>query len=324
MSKIVLLTGAFGNVGQYCLEYLLAAGHTVVALDRKSPGAEKVAKGFGDRIRVSWGDITKEADLAAALEGVDTVIHLAAVIPPVTETNKALATKVNVDATLSLIKLIESSESCNRFIFASSVAVHGKDQTVREPPLTPESPYMPDDHYGETKLACELAIKESSLDWTVLRICVSPPVSIDFIAGNHDHKMIFDISPDCRIEYVHPQDCALGFANAVDTDESIKRILLLGGGESCQVNGLDFNNGLISALNVPPMPRDVFDPGKPSFYGDYMDTAESQRILQYQQHSFQDAIAESAQAYGAIRHAIKIVGPAVRFFMVRQSPFYKK
>lgn len=324
MSKTVLLTGAFGNVGQYCVEYLLANGHKVVALDRKSPAGEKVAQQFGERVQTCWGDITNEADLKKAIIGVDTVIHLAAVIPPVTETNIPLATKVNVDATKSLIKIIEESEHCNRFIFASSVAVHGKDQTVREPPLTPDSPYMPDDHYGETKLACELAIKESTLDWTILRICVAPPISIDFIRGNHDHKMIFDISPDCRIEYVHPQDCALGFANAVDTDECIRRILLLGGGESCQVSGLDFNNGMMSAYGLLPMPREAYAPGIPSFYGDYMDTVESQRILRYQQHSFQDALDQSAKAFGPLRHVIKALGSPVRFFMVRSSPYYKK
>ena len=323
MSKRVLLTGAFGNVGRYCTEYLLAAGHDVVALDRKSPAGEKVAKGFSGRIEVIWGDITQRDTLIDAVSRVDAVIHLAAVIPPITETNPALAQRVNVDATKMLIEIMEASEHCKRLVFASSVAVHGKGQSKREPPLTPDTPYGPDDNYGETKMACEQAIQASSLEWTMLRINVSPPVEIDFINGNHDHKMIFAISPDCRVEYVHPQDCALGFANAVDREASIGRILLLGGGPECQVSGLDFNNGMMSAYGIPAMPREAFDPGIPSFYGDYMDTEESNAILEYQHHSFQDSLDQSAKAFGPLRHLVKIVGPIARWGILSQSPHYK-
>lgn len=320
----VLLTGAFGNIGQYTTQYLLDKGHSVLCLDRKAPATEATAKNFGDTVDVAWGDITNEDDLRAAITtDIDVIIHLAALIPPITETNPALATKVNVDATQSMIAVAEEQAPEVRFIFASSVAVHGKDQTVRTPPLTAEHEYRPDDHYGETKMACELGLKDSKLNWTILRVCVAPPVEIDFVNGSHDHKMIFDISPKCRIEYVHPQDCALAFANAVDVSAVEKRILLLGGGESCQVNGLDFNNSIMAAYGIPELPAEAFDSGIPAFYGDYLDTSESQALLQYQQHSLADANAQSAASFGKIRHVVKLFGPIVRRIMLTQSPYYK-
>ena len=57
MSKTVLLTGAFGNIGTHVLRHLLAAGHRVVCLDLASDKNRRTAATFGDRIRVIWGDL---------------------------------------------------------------------------------------------------------------------------------------------------------------------------------------------------------------------------------------------------------------------------
>ena len=78
----VLLTGAMGNIGFSTLEALLAEGHDVVAFDLESRRARKLASGFDGRARFVWGDITDPESLRHALEGVDAVIHLAAIIPP--------------------------------------------------------------------------------------------------------------------------------------------------------------------------------------------------------------------------------------------------
>ncbi len=324
MGNRVLLTGAFGNIGQFTLDYLLEDGHSVLCLDRKTPPTEAIAKKYGDRIETMWGDITNPEDLKAAVAKVDAVIHLAAVIPPITETNNALATRVNTDATKSLVAAMEASDHCKRLVFASSVAVYGKDQGQRTPPLTTDHPYNPDDHYGRTKQWAEESIRESSLQWSILRICVAPPVKVDFFGGSFDYRMVFDMHPDTRIEYVHPQDCARAFSHAVDTDEAIHGIYQLGGGPSCQCSALEFNNSLLGAYGIPPFPREPFNPAPPAFYGDYMDTDESQRVLRYQQHSLAEANAQTAAGLGFLRHVIKFFGPVARWYMIRQSPFLQK
>lgn len=319
MAKRVLLTGAFGNIGAYTIEYLLERDCEVVCLDRKLPATQQVANRFGQRVDVVWGDITDPSVWDSALEGIDAVIHLAAIIPPLSETNPELATRVNVDATTNLIAAMEKQD-VKRLVFASSVAVFGKLQD-REPPLHDDFPYRPDDHYGETKKACEEAIHASSLDWSILRISVAPPVKVQFIGGNHDFEMVFDIAVDTRIEYIHPKDCALAFANAVITDETIGKHLLLGGGKSCQCTGKEFVDSIMGAYGIPPLPDNVFKKGTPAFYGDYLDTAESQRLLKFQQHSLKESFDHVAEEFGFLRHIVRLLGPIVRPIVASRSPY---
>ncbi len=319
MSKRVLLTGAFGNIGTYTINCLLDKGYEVSCLDRKLPATQSVAAGFGSRVTAIWGDITEPGVWNEALAGVDVVIHLAAIIPPLSETNHELATRVNVTATENLIAAMEK-QGVKRLIFASSVAVYGKLQD-RVPPLTADSPYRPDDHYGETKLACEKAIHASSLDWSILRISVAPPVSVKFIGGTHDSDMIFDIGVDARIEYVHPADCALAFANAVACDEAIGKHLLLGGGKSCQCTGKEFNDSIMGAYGIPPLPNDIFKKGIPAFYGDFLDTTESQRLLQFQQHSLKESFEQTRKSFGFLYYVVRALGPIIRPIMAARSPY---
>ncbi|MHA2433368.1 MAG: NAD-dependent epimerase/dehydratase family protein, partial [Candidatus Thorarchaeota archaeon] len=78
----VLLTGAFGNIGESAMLFLLETDHETRCLDVRTPRSEKVKKRL---LRISgfetaWGDI-RDADLVqSAMTGVDCVVHLAAII----------------------------------------------------------------------------------------------------------------------------------------------------------------------------------------------------------------------------------------------------
>jgi nucleoside-diphosphate-sugar epimerase len=150
----VLVTGALGNIGFSTLEALLVEGHDVVAFDLESRRARQLASGFDGRVQFVWGDITNPESLRFALEGVDAVIHLAAIIPPATERVPDLAKKVNIDATRNLVAEMEASPTAGRLVFASSVGIFGDIQD-REPPLRVDTPVRPTDEYGRHKAACE-------------------------------------------------------------------------------------------------------------------------------------------------------------------------
>src|SRR5690606_21766694 len=97
MTQTVLLTGAYGNIGCYALEELLKQGYAVVAFDKDSPPSRKNARRFsGKGIRTVWGDITQAQSVADALQGVDAVIHLAGIFPPLSEQHPKLSEAVNV------------------------------------------------------------------------------------------------------------------------------------------------------------------------------------------------------------------------------------
>jgi nucleoside-diphosphate-sugar epimerase len=112
----VLVTGALGNIGSHTLDALLEEGHDVVAFDLASPKARKLAARLDPRVHVRWGDITDPDSLRTALDGVDAVVHLAAILDP--EKAPELARRVNVDATRSLIGQMEASPTARRLVYA--------------------------------------------------------------------------------------------------------------------------------------------------------------------------------------------------------------
>ena len=322
MSKTVLLTGAFGNIGQGTLRKLLAAGHQVVCLDRKTGPTEKIAHSFADKIRTVWGDIGDAAVLAKALEGVDTVVHLVGIIPPLSEIDGGLAERVNVGGTKAVIEAMQKLPGTRRLIFASPFGVFGRVQD-REPPLTSNSALNPDDNYGRTKVAAEEAIRSSGLDWSILRICAAPPLEI--VAGaSHDPSSLFEMSADARLEFVHPEDVSTAFCSAVTCDEAVGKILFLGGGTACQMTGLEFATNMIRANGISgDLPAKAFIPCSiPEFYGDWVDTRESQNLLNFQHFSMDDFVQHAQKKMGLKYYLIRLISPLAKRVLLNASAYY--
>ena len=249
----VLVTGALGNIGFSTLEALLVEGHDVVAFDLESRRARQLASGFDGRVQFVWGDITNPESLRSALEGVDAVIHLAAIIPPSTERVPDLAQKVNVDATRNLLAEMEASPTATRLVFASSVGIFG-DVQDREPPLRVDTPVRPTDEYGRHKVACEQAIRQSRLRWSILRLAAVTPIHLQA----QDPSIMFEFSPDARFEFLHPADAGVAFARAVACEGSIGKTLFIAGGANCRMTYYDFTNALMGAIGIGPIPADAF------------------------------------------------------------------
>src|SRR5271167_437004 len=135
MPHSVLITGAFGNIGSRTVRHLLATGHHVAAVDLKTPKTVAMADSFGGALEVVWGNICDPSLWAPVLSGIDTVVHMAAIIPPATDRNPELTIAVNQRATIELLKHMEASPTAKRLIFASSMVVAGFEQHRRTPPL---------------------------------------------------------------------------------------------------------------------------------------------------------------------------------------------
>ncbi len=323
MNQTVLLTGAFGNIGAHVLDHLLAAGHRVVCLDLPGPKTRAVAARYGDRIDVIWGNLC-DADLQRrALAEVDAVIHMAAIIPPLSESNESLATEVNLGATQLMVRLMEEMPRAKRLVFASSMTLGGKEQHRRSPPMRTNEPPSPCDHYGRTKARCEELLRASRLQWTILRIAACP--ATDQKAGSSEESaLIFDASIGGRVELVHADDAGLAFANAVACDAAIGKTLFVGGGQRCQMTALDFYNRMLAAMGLGPLDPKAFRPGAPYFFGDWLDTTESQALLQFQRHSAEDYFAELGRNFGWKRHLLRLVAPLANREIQKRSPWLKK
>jgi nucleoside-diphosphate-sugar epimerase len=315
----VLLTGAFGNVGRYTIDALVDEGHAVVAFDLDTPRSRKAAKRLDPRVRVVWGDLTDPASLGAALDGADAVVHLAALVPPLVDRAPALARRVNVDATLGLIGLMDRSPTARRLVFASSTAIFG-DVQDREPPLRVETPTSPTDEYGRHKTACEEAIRASHLRWSILRLGIAVPTRL--IGAPFDLRQGWEISADARIEIVHPADAATAFARAVACEAAIGKILFVGGGEKCQLTHAGFFNELMGTIGIGAIPAEAFvRTAVPQFMGDWLDTEESQRLLQYQTRGLPELKADLRKDLGVVAPLVRALRPLATWFMLRSSPY---
>jgi nucleoside-diphosphate-sugar epimerase len=311
----VLLTGALGNIGLPTMEALLEEGHDVVAFDLESRRARKLASGFDGRVRFVWGDVTRPETLRSALAGVDAVIHLAAIIPPYSERAPELTQRVNLDATLNLIEQMEASPTAKRLVFASSQGVFGEVQD-REPPLRLDTPVCPTDVYGRQKVACERAIRQSGLRWSILRLAAVTPIHLQA----QDPSIMFEFSPDARFEFLHPADAGTAFARAVACEDSIGKTLFIAGGATCRMTYYDFIAALMSAIGIGPIPVDAFvRANPPRFFGDWVDTEEGQRLLQYQKRGLDEQLADMKKEFGMLVPLIRLVRPLATWFVVRSS-----
>ena len=307
----ILLTGATGNVGSHVLPELVRRGHSVRTFAKSGPGSELVRP---RGIEVVWGDITDPAAVRTVVEGVDTVIHLAAVIPPEADAKPDWAREVNVDGTANVIAACQAQPRPPRLLFTSTFDVHGHTLD-RTPPRQVDDPLVATDPYTEHKIECERLIRDSGLDWAIFRL-VDVPV-LGFRAAD---AIMFEIGLDNRIEAVHADDVALAIGNALDTAEVWGRVLFIGGGPSCQLTYREYLARLLAAMGLKPLPENAFS--NAVYATDWVDSTESEALLRYQRHSFDDIAEAIAAKLGWKRRLVSLAGPWIQRTVLKESPYY--
>lgn len=309
-SRTVLVTGAFGNLGQMVLAELKQRGYAVLAMDLDNPANRKTSEQLKPLYdELAWGDL-RTIDFKPLLQGCIAVIHLAAVLPPVTDNAPELAHDINVKATLRLIADIGSRVNKPLLVYPSSVTVFGFPEPATRL-MHPDDPVAPSDNYTRHKVEVEQALAASQIPWSVLRV----GVSVDSRTLGADLSMmrkLFAVNPDNPLHYVHPRDVATAMANAINNPRAQNRILLLGGGDDCRITQHQFISAAINALGVQ-LPRDML--GSDRYYTSWMDTTDSQEILQFQNHSFADYQADMRQRLRWLRPFLGPLAPLVLWIM---------
>ena len=312
----VLLTGAFGNVGTATLRELLDAGNQVRCFDVDAAAARKAAAAFRGRVEPHWGDIADAGDVARAVAERDVVIHNAAVIPPSSERVPELTRRVNAEGTRNIVAACEAQPKKPKLIFSSSISVLGPPGD-RPPPRRADEPMLPTDHYSHSKVECEEMIRASNLEWVILRLGAVLPERLSRSSDN-SLRDFFRVDPDSRVEYVHPRDVALAQTNAATCPEAAYKVLLIGGGEGCQIRMRDLNAAYLDARGIGNFPDSAF--GKDPFYTDWMDTEESERLLRYQRHSFADHRRNLERQLRFVRPLYRVLRGPIRKRMLQSSP----
>jgi nucleoside-diphosphate-sugar epimerase len=122
-----------------------------------------------------------------------------------------------------------------------------------------------------------------------------------------------------RIEFVHRRDVAVAIANAIESDAVWGRIWLIGGGPRCQLYQRDLVGPVLEAVGVGMLPESAFT--RKPFATDWLDTAESQRVLDFQRRTLDDYIRDVVASLGRRRHLIRLFRPSIRAWMLASAAY---
>ncbi len=163
-----LVTGASGFIGTALIRVLVARGYSVRAVARGASAQAADAPGLH---HVAIQDIAGEIDRRALLEGIDVVVHLAAIA------HRAVADaheirRVNVEGPARMADA--ASGLVRRFVFLSSVKVHGEDSGNAS--YTEADALRPEDSYGRSKLEAERALTGIAARTGMELVLIRPPL----------------------------------------------------------------------------------------------------------------------------------------------------
>ena len=245
----VLVTGAGGFIGSHLAEELVRRGADVRALVRYSSSGvwgwledSELARDM----EVMLGDIRDPETLRPAIEGVDTVFHLAALIAiPYSYVTQLAYVRTNVEGTVNVLEAARAA-GVRRFVHTSTSEVYG---TARSVPIAESHPLQGQSPYSASKIGAD-KLAESfhaafELPVVILRPfntygprqstrAVIPTIITQALAGRPVH--LGALTPTRDLTLV--TDTARGFVCAGEADDAVGRTINLGAGEEISIGDL--------------------------------------------------------------------------------------
>lgn len=243
-----LVTGGGGFIGSHLVDALVERGNEVRVIDNFSSGREEFLShhdGNGS-VEVHRGDLLDQGAVIAAMEGVETVHHLAAnpdirLGTEVTDTDLRQGTM----ATYNVLEAMRIAE-VRRISFASSSAVYGEAGVMP----TPEDygPVMPISLYGASKLAGEALITAWAGTFGAQGFIHR---FANIVGPRGTHGVIFDFihklkKDPARLEvlgdgnqeksYMSAHDCVQSMIHVIDLGGNGPVLNNLGTGDTCSVS----------------------------------------------------------------------------------------
>ena len=152
---MILVTGATGSVGPRVIAALSDAGYQIRTLSLDLPLSGMWPNGVASQL----GDVTNHITVRSAMQGVEAVIHLAALLhivnPPPALREKY--ERINVGGTATVVESAIQA-GVKRLVFFSTIAVYGNSCGEV---LTEDSAPRPDTFYAQTKLAAERIVLDA-------------------------------------------------------------------------------------------------------------------------------------------------------------------
>jgi nucleoside-diphosphate-sugar epimerase len=225
----VLVIGGAGYIGSALIPQLLTNGHRTRVLDMMLFGRSPLAA-WQDHplLEIVEGDFRHVNNVVRALQGVETVVHLGAIVgDPACNLDENLTIDINLSAT-RMIAEFARTHGVRRFLFASTCSVYGASPDT----LDERSETRPVGIYGDTKLASEKVLLELSSPGfavTVLRFAtifgLSGRTRFDLVVNLLTAKARVDgeitvFSGQQWRPFVHVEDAARSILMAIEAPSS--------------------------------------------------------------------------------------------------------
>lgn len=325
----LLITGSFGNIGKAVIEEAYGRSHEIIVFEVKNKKTQKVARNYRNKIReVIFGDIRIFEDVKKAVENCEGVIHLAAIIPPLSKKNRELTMKVNFEGTENLVNAINQTKRKIPLVFTSSASVMGPTQ-LQDKLVDRNDPLVVTGNYEESKIKSEEFLKEKADNYLVFRLAgVLPTFSIRSFAGSFSlMEELFDMHPNMRLEMIKASDVATALVTGI---EKLKyettpknQAYILGGGKKngWQLRGREFVSRLFSSLSLPIPDQKYFTPDINTYHLDWYDTKEAQQEFSFQNHNIEDYFENMKNKFRYFKLPIFLFRKTIIKRLVKMSPY---
>lgn len=230
--KKILVTGGAGYIGSVLVRLLLKQNYKVRVLDNLRFGGESIVELLNDpNFEFIKGDVRDENTIKIALQDIDVVANLAAIVgDPACSKEPELAKETNFDA-VKMIYKIANKMGIERFIFASTCSNYGKmdnpDILIDE-----NSKLAPVSLYAETKVATENFLlsqsKENRCKPTCLRFStvygLSPRMRFDLTVNEFTKELALNrelviFGEQFWRPYCHVVDLSRSVISAIEANE---------------------------------------------------------------------------------------------------------
>jgi nucleoside-diphosphate-sugar epimerase len=222
----ILVTGGAGYVGSAMVPMLLERGHKVRVFDNLKFGGQGLLPCTASRdFELIKGDVCDENAFGKALDGMDAVVHLAAIVGyPACKKEPQVAHSTNVEGTANLLKLRRQDQ---KIMFASTGSIYG---SIPDYVCNEDTPRAPITLYGETKAKAEEAILEAG-NSVAYRFAtafgVSNRMRLDLMPNDFTYQAVKNrnlivYEGGFKRTFVHVRDMARSFMFALDNWDKVK------------------------------------------------------------------------------------------------------
>ncbi|MGI9824448.1 NAD-dependent epimerase/dehydratase family protein [Agromyces sp. Marseille-Q5079] len=326
-ARTALLTGATGNWGRATVrEFRNHPEIWVRAFAQPTARDREVLEEFADmgNLEVVWGDLTRYDDVARAIDGVDVVLHVGAVVSPVADEHPKIARRVNIGSMQHLIRAIGAlpDPGAVALVGIGSVAETGDRQApvhwgrVGDPIRVSQF-----DEYGQTKVVAEKLLLESGLPkWAWLRQTgIFHPGMLEIRDPIMSHSPFAGV-----LEWASAEDSARLLARIVGNDvpeEFWGGVYNIGGGEGWRLTNWELQLAISGAMGVRDV-RTWYDRNwfaTQNFHGHwYTDSDRLHELVPFREDTFEGALARAVATLPAsVRSAGKVPSWIVKHLVMK-------